>query len=358
MVEELELGGGTWWRFSRYELRDGYVRPADGSRLRRYDPWQEYRKGRSSGGPSPHESLLDLLASLQIRPASPGAGTLYSLSPDSEAHLLDWCAAHGLLGILLHRVRTVVLAARWRDPLGVGEGNLLLPTSTFYSWANSGWKKNWRQPLGGEGYFLTEEPEQQSQLAPDEALPRNWPRPGVVLQALGKPEWSHESLSTTWARFFPDVPKEQWETYGYPLPESDEFCLLYAEPLDSFLSAAALLRDVISSLDQRGDSDEDWLAKTTPGRRALSDLLSPASLTLMPSRDRTFEQRWVAPSLLGSFAMMFEQDLTLGRRVRRCQVCGRIFLPESIQARYCSDRCRHTSQKRAQRARKRQAAKA
>ena len=62
------LATGSWWRLSRYEIRDGYIRPALGARLRRYNPWKRWldtrRKSTIDGsvrGATPYGELLELL---------------------------------------------------------------------------------------------------------------------------------------------------------------------------------------------------------------------------------------------------------------------------------------------------------
>ena len=44
MAEVLDVSLGKWWRFSAYEIREGFIRPAPGAKLTVYDPWEEYRQ--------------------------------------------------------------------------------------------------------------------------------------------------------------------------------------------------------------------------------------------------------------------------------------------------------------------------
>src|SRR5437868_5639888 len=37
---------GAWWRFSEYEIADGWIRPTARAKLERYDPWQQFRGSR------------------------------------------------------------------------------------------------------------------------------------------------------------------------------------------------------------------------------------------------------------------------------------------------------------------------
>ncbi len=44
---EMELEGvpGRWWRFGRYEVDDGVIKPAIGASLEVYNPWESHRMG-------------------------------------------------------------------------------------------------------------------------------------------------------------------------------------------------------------------------------------------------------------------------------------------------------------------------
>jgi hypothetical protein len=56
---------GQWFRFDRYELENGFIRPAKGARLQRYDPFEMYgRSKKESRGKPPYQTLLDLLSHL------------------------------------------------------------------------------------------------------------------------------------------------------------------------------------------------------------------------------------------------------------------------------------------------------
>ena len=38
---------GYWWRFSKYQIVDGVIFPADGATCERYDPWQLFDQARA-----------------------------------------------------------------------------------------------------------------------------------------------------------------------------------------------------------------------------------------------------------------------------------------------------------------------
>ena len=282
--------------------------------------------------------------------------------------VLSWYAEHGPLGVLIQRVHAVFLAPRWEpmvlEQMQAGqvdrtpEKDFLLPALRYYHRTNIGWRQSAKNTFGGENsYSLIGEPKMRGQLVADEHLPREWPRPTALIQGIRDAGWEVEPLGKTWARFFPQIRNDERETFPYPLPMSNDFWNLYSEPVDAFYNGAMALRDAVSGLahikplDKTTEDDEIWLGR---GLRILEALIAPVSPALNPLSDGTFEQRWISPSLLASYAMMVLQDLTEQRRLRRCEVCGKLFTSAAYQARYCSDTCRHTAQKRRYRAKLRE----
>src|SRR3954447_22552118 len=79
---------GDWWRFDRYEIKDGAIRPAASARLEWYDPWLAYRQVEYQKDTAPpYKDLLTLSAKLQS--TSPGGPQL--LTKGSETAVLEWC---------------------------------------------------------------------------------------------------------------------------------------------------------------------------------------------------------------------------------------------------------------------------
>lgn len=349
------LPGGPWWRFGRYELRAGYLHPASGSRLVEYDPWEFHRALRDGRreGKAPYESLLGLLDDLDLAPASYATGRQpFALTAAGVAALTAWCAEHGLLGVLPHVAHQVTLPARWG--LATLTGGKLVPARTCYVRGAFGWVAR------EDAFWETRSPaferatKQPGALVPEDLLPAEWTPPGVLLQDLGEPGWRFEPLDGTWAHFFPDVPEVDRPTYPYPRPCSEPFWQLYAEPVDAFLRAAAVLRDAVTDLAQpRGDAEagDSYLHRLWRGLEALQSLLTAITPALLPLGNGTYLQHWQGNSLLGTLAMMAYLDLTERRRVFSCARCRKIFTSAAYQARYCSERCRYAAQKRAYRGR-------
>ncbi len=354
MPESFDVSAGFWWRFDRYEIRDGYVRPTLGAALERFDPWIEYREARAGHGAQrrPFTDLLELVRDLVIGSA-PDGDQILPLDPQGEERLSRWCGRYGLLGILPHRAHMVTLAPRW-EPLE-GRQDDLAQTQRQFLRTSEGWVTAGRSrylPRAGSG---GDEQRVLGAVIPMSKVPRSWPRPGVAIQGLLMPAWDHEPLSKTWASFFPDVPHKERETYPYPAPLSEAFWRSYAEPVSDFFEAATLLLGVVQGLKPIGPlstASEGALAGVRARMDTLHKLAETVSPALEPTEDGGFHQRWLASTLLGAFAMMVLLDLTEQNRLLECEACGRLFVTTSYQARYCSDTCRYRVQKQRHRARK------
>jgi hypothetical protein len=329
-MKDLDVATGRWWRWTRYEIRDSFIRPARGAQLQIYDPWQVWLKtrplARSSSeqklGETPYQSLLALLAELEYRQPGempldlkPGEVDLVtaSLTAESEAKLLGWCADYGLLGVLPHRALQVTLA----EQTGI---------QLQYTKFGAGWIVTERKPPVTTGALIQ-------------------PLRGISLVA--------EPLSATWSCFFPDVPPHQRDIFGYPEPLSEEFWKLYAEPVAHFLSGMHALQELHQAirLFQARSPAQRELANLQAVLAGGSQLLAQGlvggvgmALQWNPS-SRSVHQKFVGSSLLASLAMMMVNDLSYGRALR-CPRCGRAFVSGAYQARYCSVGCRWVVQKR------------
>ncbi|MFP5262367.1 MAG: hypothetical protein ACLGJB_10730 [Blastocatellia bacterium] len=377
MAQVFDPYKSLWWRFSDYELQDGYISPSPVAEPELYDPWQAYRDSWDNDPDSatpwaekrlqgpPYLSLLALAEGLEID--SDGV----KLGKKNTDRLLKWCSEFGLLGILHQRVHMVALAPRWlpenpwkaavEGKLPRPKGGLLYPTQFIYYRDNSlllkmegtkvqGWnpgvyrliEEGQKGKRVGQIYdgLLSVQPGvliQEMILTPDSDLPR----------VKVKDTLFQETFQGTWSNFFPSIPKRQVETYLYPPPVSPPFWEIYSERLWDFFMGVLALRDALICLNESEDrSDERGITHRSRGFRLLNNLVSSSSMVLATDRNGSFRQEWRAASLLGCFAMMALQDLTQQRKVIRCEKCNRLFVTEAYQARYCSDRCRHTAQKR------------
>ncbi len=317
------FAAGSWWRFSRYEIRDGYIRPAPEAQLRRYDPWELWVKTRPEGrrsdngdlGPTPYRALLQMLDQLEYRQdgASPLDFTPAQvdmldgpLTEASHQRILDWCVRYGLLGILPHTVLQVTLSPK--------DGVQL------------------QYVRMGIGWTAIEREERHP------SLPIVAPR--VVLQPLRGLGIVVEPLSKTWARFFPGVPETERNSFAYPQPLTDPFWKMYAEPVKDFLSGAHALREVLIAIGLQTNQELRAIHEFMTGGwpTVVNGLTAPTGIAAPLRRNGRIGLNWVGGSLLASFAMMLLEDLSSGRALQ-CP-CGQLFVSNAYQARYCSRQCR------------------
>ncbi len=363
MAQPSDVTPGVWWRFDRYEIRDKHICPTPDAELEIYDPWENYSQGRAQdrNTGSPYQSLLALHRNLTFNHP-------YELTPESEELLLAWCVEHGLLGILLQTVQQVELATRWEPTDRASEasdagqvdlsGRELAPTLDRYIRYNIGWK--YRRSLkltGKDALMAVNEPELQGQVVADNDRPVDLPKPGTLVRQLTEPLWEYKPLREHWGLFFPGVPNHEKDVFAYPPPGSADFWKLYAEPVHTFLNGALALQNIVRDLrhiSPLGEAKEEDQQRVCRGISILHALVAPISPGIKQLDDGSIEQRWVAPSLLASFAMMLLQDVSAQKRVLACKACGQLFLSAAYQAQYCTDTCRNAEQKRRHRARKKE----
>ena len=236
--EPLPPLAGQWWKFTRYELKDGYIRPAPDATLSAYDPWSEPPPGADTA----YASLANLV------PRERDTSDNGTVSPHTAAAVLAWCQQYGLLGVLLHRVEKIVLDA-WAE-----DARAILPgwNGTEVEPERSGTEEEterhqsrvqFRRNPGGEWQTVI-----QHDVSGEGESPSHDPA-GIMLHPIADSvEMVFEPFGQTWARFFPSVPHDQWESYRYPPPLSETFWALYCEPVEEFMDAATWLKEALTTL--------------------------------------------------------------------------------------------------------------
>ncbi len=175
-TQPLEANIGCWWRFDRYVVENGWIRPARDASLTCYQVWEEFAESkRYNREPPPYASLLKLLgdigvdysegnwrASVVKRKRGQGAQFIQRagigyypiqardgfddevtwanesrshLPPEAETKIADWAGNHGLLGILPHIAENVTLAPRW-----IKDDPVLEPTWFTHRRQNGRWR--------------------------------------------------------------------------------------------------------------------------------------------------------------------------------------------------------------------------
>ena len=364
MGHEMQLTAGFWWRFDRYQLKDGRIQPRRGARLQLYNPWADFqRSGEETALAAQEPPYISLLCLLKDFPELREVPTrAVSLSDGAESALLAWCAKHGLLGLLPHLVQVIELAprrvrARWTS----GSERVVCR----YVRCAGGWSTELRNPDGGHHQVTDRHLRDFSKGRPVGH--------GMVIRSerLVDPALRLDGVEFC-ADYFPSVGAKHASTYCYPEPFRKSFWNSYAEPLDVFCGAARLLdriirdffassrKSPISILNVAGEPDSARL-ETSPRkakaqkldvRLRLEGLLAPSRRTLASHPKHGFQPLWDMPSLLSAYAVMFSDDL-VRRRLLRCRECGRIFVSTFKKALYCGSKCRNTATKRVYRHKRR-----
>ncbi len=342
---------GFWWKFDRYEVCDGWIRPAEGATLERYDPWANYAKawdtpnaaevGTKRRTVAAYQELMELVNSLS-------AGAALEPTREEEEAVLKWCAKHGLLGLLSDRLHGATFGAFWEKDETLKK---VSPCVRRWTRKATGWADATRpQWLFDEHFALSGNPgEPVGQAIPASRFPPAGcvAREGLTFDVTIKPP--EEFLR---GYFPPDHPGFA-DVRQFPMPLSDRFWHESGEQFADWVSTAAMFSRsvrVLINMDEERPELIDTSIKT------LNVLSSNARQALGILKTGEVGLRWVCTSLLSSLAMMAVQDLAR-RAVRRCAECGKAFASEAYQATYCSSRCRNTATKRSYRARKAKSAK-
>ncbi len=348
MAIAVRQGLGWWWRFDRYELRDGNIRPAPGATLSKYDPWTEFwtiRSNRRAKARQPeYLSLVDLIRRVSTRIS---ASRQIELAPEHERTLLDWCSKNGLLGVLLHVTHSVKLHPR---TVKTPDGDIIVMRG--HDRVTGAWRTEDFTRRGGEKSYspgeIVEGFEKGIPLAD-----RDLDDHARVIQCL---RLGTERLETyrlddsAWPEFFPEVTRKEAQTYPFPQPFTEEFWRAYAEPLEVFLAAARLLVDVVEAYGKEkawlpsADGRQQTFEGTPHQHLEMNALLAPAGATLGRLGKTRMRLYWT-PSLLAAYATMFSEDW-IAHTPLLCDECGRVFISTSRRVRYCSPRCKNTAVKR------------
>jgi hypothetical protein len=381
-IEQEQLG---WWRFDRYEIKDGYIRPADGAHLVFYDPWAQQRRSKiDSSVPPPYQELLEMLKRLGVdyshhrwdsaeifavgqrkmrlnlragvahAPLREGSLS-WETSIESEFDtwrrhplsiarrdrdnnaILAWCNQFGLLGVLPHTALEVTLYPRRR-----GRG---LFEHTVYTRLNGWWVPS---SVGYDTRFHDARQKQITRVADFDESHALFCGEEQFNDDSGSARIEEQELDRTWGWFFPEVPRRARNRYQYPMPLSAEFWQEYAEPVPTFIRYALLFQQAIQPLSPSSELSE--IIPTDFAVALANGLLAPASKQVTLSETRQLKHKWVYPSLLSALAAMAIEDLALGASIRDCLGCGKPFVSTAYQALYCSPNCAWRDRKRKARA--------
>lgn len=306
----------VWFRFNRYVVADGYIRPARGAKLEVYAPWAGYQRIRELSGTDPvaYHGLMNVLDSVRVRSTHSRKSLRAKYTLDEE-RLLTWVAKNGLLG-LAHSQLMLSSA-----PVRVSSGDASQRGLTFFS--------------GGRWCEALEEG------VPDaEAAEESW----VVTRSLVGGEVLRTAAGPWWRRFLPGVGNAAQPDLG-----TEAFRRAYAEPLNEFIDVAVNLRTAIRAINPAAAEGTPESPSFELGTLALNGFLAPGATSLSLGNDGRLQETWTAPSLLAHLAMMVLRDAGDHRHLVKCEVCGNSVI-RSKPSKYCGEPHRLTAEKRRQRA--------
>jgi predicted nucleic acid-binding Zn ribbon protein len=380
---EPDLTAGPWWRFTRYEVRDGFICPAAGAKLERYDLWAECERGRlaraarKKGETSDSDWQPPYVELQHITQMMTGVAVLGSRA--FEEAVVAWCGRYGLLGVLPQLLLAMTLPGRWAAvdfPADYGEqmqaaygisighflsGRRLIPRLVTYERSSSGWRT-----INDDEFHTVEALERwprdasNGDLLPADLVAKRWPAEGGPLPQPGS-ALIYDFLGYRFGDcrryklvpiemvggFFPDIPPEERQTYPYPQPSTEDFWRLYREPIADFYNAALQLAEPIAALtDYTAEPSLNYVqGLAESGLHNMVGFVSPQ----LAREGVDYRMRWLSPSLLADLAYMALDDIAAGARVATCRRCGRLFMRHREDNVYCSATCAQTARKRRQR---------
>lgn len=363
---------GSWVRWSRYELLNGVIVPAEDAERQEYDPWDGYRAnaGKYRTVQQPYLGVMELHRQLKILKENSvlpsRLGFRYFVGPpmrgpqnSADQLILDWCNLYGLLGLV------PVLSNSIRLPALIEHGSdeFSRKVTKRNHFRNGG--------IWFAGRTTTEVAATTAERAEENAfeIGRD-PQPGVSWFNWTTNFYEEKALEHIRDFFLPTPfghrSEVQMKDILFPCPDTPEFWRTYGEPIHEFthwcemftLSAGYLSKWKIDKEElgiiNRELQPSQYAATLTAqqSHRALGGLAQSAAPAFQFDllKDTLDEER-VSAGLLASYALMFLWDRADGRRTVSCRNCQRYFVSDEYRARYCSPRCRNTAQSRRYRSR-------
>lgn len=326
------MGGGRWWRHSRYEIRDGYIVPAKGAKLVEYDPWKFHRKRGEllAITEPPYLSLFKAVEPWEH-------GIKAEDEPGTEQAILGWCNRFGLLGLLHQEAVRIIFRPR-REPDRQTDDFLQIQyVKGPYCWD---YPARVVDPMGNW--------RQVKDKNPDELVFPSAEPPSVLMRSVSDGAIHSETIRKGWGRYFPAIPERERESYRYPLPDTKAFFEIYAEPVSQFIDSALWFMLAVKGI--AGCTEESLSEFQKVDRR---DRLARLSSSGGPMTDPKTGDRsitWNAPSLLAHMALMATVDMSENRILQPCENCKTLIVTGHARARYCSYTCRRAAQARVYRA--------
>jgi hypothetical protein len=341
---------GAWVRWSRYELLDGRLRPADGAELIRYDPWSDFRsnEGKYRTVHQPYQRLLQLghdLAAAEAKGAQISIGRFSGAQNEMDRLILDWCNENGLLGLLPTFGHTIRLPFQ-KISLRRGRKSQQALKQTIYKRSGGSWRAEELVLL--TTWATSEDPRLRVRPLGPGYIWFDW-------QTQRYEDLVLEQLEDFFDQPIDSSPSRKPMAFIPPRPGTAEFWTHYREShIQVYLSTQRFMEavDALAKFDGEADPGAPTIADAGAAHytlSALAEIAAPA-FRFSPEIGRVEEVR-ESPGLLATYALMFMWDRIERRRILRCQNCDCYFVSNEHRARYCTPTCRNTAQSRRYRSR-------
>ncbi len=303
----------SWWRASRYEIRDGRIAPRPGAKTELIDLWTDADPRQSKT--TPYEELISLAHRLSPDPIS--------AEPDEEQSILAFCGKWGLFGLLPQMTMQAELATVRQDDDTEAQ--------TVYTRIPGGWNELTRpahQAIGS----------------------------GQVVGCfkLASPIVETRPIAAVWPAFFDGIGGDSAGQHQYPSPESPEFRHRYGEPLHAWKQAAqafamAARRTRLRTKARLKPHEKSMLSDAL---RQLEQLAAPISPFAIVGKKQSIEPVLAVSAQLSALAAMFLQQLRTGAELRPCKAedCQGYFLATNPRRMFCTTQCEDRSKKQKKRA--------
>jgi ribosomal protein L37AE/L43A len=335
---------GYWWRFSRYEIRDGRIVPNPTARLQKYDP--------AALDVKPHSALFDLawdLGLLQDR--------LPKLDDISDARILEWCNLYGLLGLLPGRLLQLTHWPLW-ERYSLGHDHIVPLISRDIRTP-----KGWGGTRKFDPYYVSPDSESGQLLSANDLA--KWSEfaqiaaPEVILRDETEKAYRCGRPSELGINRYFGISLENADTFQYPMPLSDEFWLAYGEPKGEFLNIVRLMARTLRDAQAHLKPSRSMRVRQERVDEAFDDLnyqLEGVHPFMSPIRDEAKVKDGMTDySLLQTIARLIQIDLLRGLAPRECPNCKRTFFDGNERKLYHSEQCQKHFKVKAFRAREKEA---
>jgi hypothetical protein len=272
-------------------------------------------------------------------------------SPAGQEEILAWCNRYGLLGILPGQALKIHLPPtyeRGQDYLpkmgGISESSYRARVYRSYERIAGHWLDYQLAHHDFDLYGSGWTPGQLAPLKDGEKFDTTW-------WDWIEFEWKTEETVPALQRYFP----EPCRNAQYPRLLSEEFWPVYQEPVSEWMRSAITFTHAVELTSNY--ATQRFSASPGTPNQATQDIglwrlnaLAGSEASYFEFGTYVLQEERSSASLLGAMAKMFLLDVIAGRRLLRCSHCGRFFVTNVQRAKYCSIRCRNTSQSRRYRA--------